>query len=539
LSTKTLSRPAGVQGARDEWWRGAVIYQVYPRSFADSNGDGVGDLPGVTARLDYLKSLGVDAIWLSPFYTSPMRDFGYDIADYCGVDPIFGTLKNFDALAARAKSLDLKIIVDQVYSHTSDQHGWFQESRGDRANPKADWYVWADAKPDGSPPSNWQSVFGGPAWRWDARRRQYYLHNFLPEQPDLNVHNAEVQEALLATARFWLDRGVDGFRLDAINFAMHDPALTDNPPAPAGKRTRPFDFQRHLYNQSHPDILKFLTRLRQMADARGGPFLVAEVGGEQSEAEMRAYTEPPQRLHSAYGFQFLYADRLSPAIIRETESKWPEGVNEGWPSWAFSNHDAPRAISRWAQGRSLKAMAEINLFLLACMRGSVFVYQGEELGLPQAHVPFERLVDPEAIANWPQTLGRDGARTPMPWQEKKPHAGFSKVEPWLPVDPAHLPLAVDAQERNPGATLHVARRAIALRRRYPALRTGAMRFHDAPEPLLTFERGEGRDAVLCVFNLGFENAAWRLPEGWRVAEMLNTPDAGDLPPLSCVLAQRA
>ncbi|NCU12405.1 MAG: alpha-glucosidase, partial [Sphingomonadaceae bacterium] len=253
------------------WWRGAAIYQVYPRSFQDSNADGIGDLAGVTQRLDYIAALGVDAIWISPFFTSPMKDFGYDVADYCGVDPIFGTLDDFDALIARAHALGLKVLIDQVYAHTSDEHPWFAESRASRTNPRADWYVWADARPDGSPPSNWQSVFGGPSWTWDARRGQYYLHNFLPGQPQLNGHLPAVQDALLDAARFWLERGVDGFRLDALNFAMHDPALTDNPPAPDdGKvRTRPFDFQQHLHNQSHADIPAFIERIRGLCDTYG------------------------------------------------------------------------------------------------------------------------------------------------------------------------------------------------------------------------------------------------------------------------------
>ncbi len=258
---------ASATDAAQPWWRGAAIYQIYPRSFADSNGDGIGDLPGITQKLDYVASLGVDAIWLSPFFTSPMRDFGYDVADYCDVDPVFGTLADFDMLVERAHALGLKLIIDQVYSHSSDQHRWFRESRSSQTNPKADWYVWADAKADGSPPNNWQSVFGGPAWTWDARRGQYYLHNFLSEQPDLNLHNPAVQDALLDVARFWLDRGVDGFRIDAINFAMHDPQLRDNPPAPEGdKRTRSFDYQQHIYNQSHPDIVKFIERLRGVTD---------------------------------------------------------------------------------------------------------------------------------------------------------------------------------------------------------------------------------------------------------------------------------
>jgi alpha-glucosidase len=283
------------------WWKGAAVYQIYPRSFQDSNGDGVGDLAGITRRLDYVASLGVDAIWISPFYTSPMRDFGYDVADYCGVDPVFGTLADFDTLVARAHALGLKVIVDQVYAHTSDLHPWFAESRAGREGERADWYVWADPKPDGTPPNNWQSVFGGPAWTWDARRRQYYMHTFLKEQPQLNVHNPAVQDALLGVARFWLDRGVDGFRLDALNHSMHDPALRNNPPAPddGRVRTRPFDYQIKRYSQSHPGVVAFIERIRALCDEYGAIHTVAEVGGDKAIAEMRAYTKGDNRLNSA------------------------------------------------------------------------------------------------------------------------------------------------------------------------------------------------------------------------------------------------
>ena len=384
-----------------EWWRGAAIYQIYPRSFVDSDGNGIGDLPGITDHLDYVASLGVDGIWLSPFFTSPMRDFGYDVADYRDVDPLFGTLADFDALLERAHALNLKVIIDQVYSHSSDQHAWFRESRSSRTNAKSDWYVWVDAKTDGSPPNNWQSVFGGPAWQWDARRGQYYLHNFLTEQPDLNVHSPAVQDALLDVARFWLNRGVDGFRIDAINFAMHDPQLRDNPPASdSGKRTRPFDFQQHLYNQSHPDIVKFLERFREVTDSYGDRFTLAEVGGEHSLSEMRAFTKGNRRLNSAYGFDFLYADQLTPELVARVAEDWPEG--EGWPSWAFENHDAPRAISRWAREEDRDLVARAKMLLLCSLRGSIILYQGEELGLSQVDVPFEQLQDPEAIVNWPE-----------------------------------------------------------------------------------------------------------------------------------------
>jgi alpha-glucosidase len=486
--------------ADTKWWRGAAIYQIYPRSFADSDDNGIGDLPGITARLDYVASLGVDAIWLSPFFTSPMHDFGYDVADYCDVDPVFGTLADFDALVERAHALKLKVIIDQVYSHSSDAHAWFQESRSSSANPKADWYVWADAKADGSPPNNWQSVFGGPAWQWDARRGQYYLHNFLPEQPDLNLHNPAVQDALLDAARFWLDRGVDGFRIDAINFAMHDPALRNNPPAPnGGKRTRPFDFQQHLYNQSHPDIVGFIERLRGVTDGYGDRFTLAEVGGDHALDEMRTFTHGDARLNSAYGFDFLYAEQLTPKLVAEVAEQWPEDA--GWPTWAFENHDAPRAISRWVGEAHRGTFARTKMLLLAALRGSIILYQGEELGLPQVEVPFDRLQDPEAIANWPLTLSRDGARTPMPWSASAPNLGFSDAEPWLPAGETHRPLAVDRQQGEPGSTLAFTRTCLDLRHRHRALREGKMRVVEAGDQRLVFERSHGAQCLRCTFNL--------------------------------------
>ncbi|HVI99657.1 MAG TPA: alpha-glucosidase family protein [Sphingomonas sp.] len=524
------------------WWRGAVIYQIYPRSFADSNGDGIGDLPGITAHLDHVASLGVDAIWLSPFFTSPMKDFGYDVADYRDVDPIFGTLADFDALVARAHDLGLKVIVDQVYSHTSDQHAWFAEGRADRTNAKADWYVWADPKPDGTPPNNWQSVFGGSAWTYDSRRSQYYLHNFLGSQPDLNVHNPAVQDALLDVARFWLDRGVDGFRLDAINFAMHDPELRDNPPATdSGPRTRSFDYQRHVYNQSHTDIPRFLARLRALLDRYDARFTVAEIGGPEAEREMKAFTHGDALLHTAYGFIFLYADALEPATVRRALSTWSGGEDEGWPSWAFSNHDAPRHLSRWARGRDPRRLARMTLMLLLALRGNAFLYYGEELGLPTAAVPFERLQDPDAILNWPAILGRDGARTPMPWVSGAINAGFSAAPSpdclWLPLDPGHEALAVDIQERDPESTLAFTRRMIALRRAHEALRTGTLRFLDAPEPLLAFEREAAGEHLLCVFNLGDAACDWT-PENkeWRMIAATESDWPEGAPPLAAIPA---
>ena len=313
---------------------------------------------------------------------------------------------------------------------------------------------------------------------------------------------------------------MDGFRCDALNFSMHDPALTDNPPVTTpGKRTRPFDFQHHDHNQSHPDILKFLTRLRQTTDSYPGDrFLVAEVGGEKANEEMKLYTEGQDRLHSAYGFLYLYADRLTTDLVDRGPAMWPGTEGEGWPSWTFSNHDAPRAVSRWVEGREPKAFAEMALLLLMCLRGNVFVYQGEELGLPQAEVPFERLVDPEAIVNWPDTLGRDGARTPMPWKADNGYAGFSEVEPWLPLDPRHRGLAAEAQERDPNSTLHLSRRLIALRHTHPALRVGSMTMLEGPGDILLFRRdGEG-EILLCAFNLGHQPIDWTPPDCWSTRD---------------------
>ena len=523
------------------WWKGAVIYQIYPRSFQDSNGDGIGDLRGITRRLDHIARLGADAIWISPFFTSPMRDFGYDIADYCGVDPIFGTIEDFDALVARAHALGLKVTIDQVYAHSSDVHDWFRESRESRTNARQDWYVWADPKPDGSPPCNWQSVFGGPAWTWDARRRQYYMHQFLASQPQLNVHNPAVQDALLDAMRFWLDRGVDGFRLDALNHAMHDPLLRDNPPAPdEGKpRTRPFDYQIRRYSQSHPDVMGFVERIRALTDRYGAIFTMAEVGGDRAEVEMKAYTAGDDRLNSAYGFDFLYAPALTPALVAETAARWPDEPGMGWPSWAFENHDAPRALSRWCNAEDRAPFARMKMALLMALRGNAILYQGEELGITQVDIPFERLQDPEAIANWPLTLSRDGARTPLPWEMTASEGGFSTAAPWLPVGDENLALAVDGQETDAGSLLNFTRTMLALRKGNAPLRYGSMEVLLADESRLLFRRIEGADRIMCLFNLSHAPVAW--PEDLAVDGTVlfatNGATVGTLPAYGAIFIQ--
>ncbi len=490
----------------DKWWQGATIYQIYPRSFKDTNGDGIGDLRGCLEGLDYIASLGVDAIWLSPFFTSPMEDFGYDVADYVDVDPMFGSLADFKNLIKEAHKRDIKIIIDQVYSHTSDQHAWFKESRKDKKNPKADWYVWADPKPDGAPPNNWQSVFGGVAWEWDNTRRQYYLHNFLTSQPDLNLHHQDVQTALQDVAKFWLDLGVDGFRLDAINFGMHDQQLRDNPPATNLKQapTRPFDFQQHKYSMSHKDMPLFLEQLRALLDQYENRFTVAEVVGPDPLDEMKSFVAPG-RLHSAYSFEYLYAKKIDANLIEKNILDWQKG--DAWPAWAFSNHDAPRCISRWSNGRDINMFARTMMLLLMAQRGNVFIYQGEELGLVQADIPFEKLQDPEAIKNWPETLGRDGARTPLPWQKEAPNLGFTTGEPWLPIDPRHQDHAIDLQNNADESMLNFTRDIIAYRQNSQALRLGDITLlskDKTQEDMVIFTRQYENEVVLCIVNLGMQ-----------------------------------
>lgn len=528
------------QALNHDWWRGAVIYQIYPRSFADSNGDGVGDLKGIVDKLGHVASLGVDAVWISPVVKSPMRDFGYDVSDYCDIDPIFGSLADMDRLIERAHALGLRVILDQVFSHTSDQHPWFGESRSSRTNPRADWYVWADAKPDGSPPNNWQSVFSGAAWTWDARRGQYYMHNFLAEQPQLNVHNPDVQAALLDVARFWFDRGVDGFRMDAVNFMMPDLSLRDNPPAPDNGtvRTRPFDFQLSLYNQSHPAIAGMIERLRRLADQYQGRFMFAEVGGHDALCEMRTYTQGSGRFQSAYGFDYLYAPRLTPALVHKAALGWPDEPGVGWPSWAFSNHDSPRALSRWAAPEQREAMARLAMLLLVSLRGNAIIWQGEELGLPQVDIPFDQLRDPEAIANWPLTLGRDGGRTPMPWKADAPGYGFTcNAAPWLPLGVEHRERAIDRQDASPQSVLAWTRRVVAFRAAQPALRDGAIEFVEVGDAVLAFDRVSADGRLRCVFNLGSEEASPSAIGGAVILIGTEGVTVDRLPPLSGYVAR--
>jgi len=535
-----------------EWWRGCVIYQVYPRSFQDTSGDGSGDLKGITGRLSHIASLGVDAVWLSPFFKSPMADMGYDVSDYRDVDPMFGTLDDFDALVAEAHRLGLKLIIDQVISHSSDKHEWFVESRASRDNAKADWYVWADARPDGNAPNNWLSVFGGPSWEWDATRRQYYMHNFLAAQPDLNFHNPDVQDALLDTVRFWLERGVDGFRLDTVNYYVHDRWLRDNPPlassvAGTNGSTGTYGFQEHLFDKTRPENLDFLKRFRALLNEYPDRAAVGEVGDEERSLQtLAAYVSGGDKLQMCYTFDLL-SPQFSAAHVRGCVEAFENAVADGWVCWAFSNHDVVRHVSRWTRpGGNPDTVAKFSIALLACLRGSICLYQGEELGLEEAELAYEDLRDPVGIRFWPGVKGRDGCRTPMVWRAEAENAGFSSGKPWLPVPSVHRARAVDVQDGQDGSVLAAYRSVLALRKRHQALVGGSIRFLDAEGDVLAFVREGGGERLLCVFNFAGEPAAWGMPAEFGQIEPIGLAvDASGssedcmvaLPALGCFLAR--
>jgi alpha-glucosidase len=433
-----------------------------------------------------------------------MDDMGYDISDLCGVDPLFGTLEDFDELLARTHDLGLKLIIDQVPSHTSNQHLWFQESRVSRDNSKADWYVWAEAKPDGTPPNNWLSVFGGPAWTWEPRRRQYYLHSFLMSQPQMNFHNRDVQNAILDAMRFWLDRGVDGFRLDSINYPFHDAELRDNPPlvdASDGDWINPYNVQHHIYDKTRPETVGFLKRVRHLTDQYSDILTVGEVGEGRGAAKiMGEYTTGPDRLNMAYSFEML-GPEFSAAHFRKCVGGFFDEASGGWPCWAFSNHDVVRHVSRWSVDVSEPdALARLGVALLLSFEGAKCLYQGEELGQLETDLAFSEIVDPPGLKFWPEYKGRDGCRTPMVWDADAPHAGFTIGKPWLPVKPPQAARAVELQEADPSSVLHHYRSVLAFYRNAPEFRTSGTEYLDLPEPVLGFRRG-GEDGLTALFNL--------------------------------------
>lgn len=534
----------------NEWWRSAVIYQVYPRSFFSSSGRGVGDLAGVAAKADYLQRLGVDVVWLSPFFKSPMKDYGYDISDYCDVDPLFGSLADFDRVVEEFHARGLKIVIDQVYNHTSDQHPWFIESRANHNNPRADWYLWRKPTATGNPPNNWLSVFATTAWSWASERRQYYMHQFLSEQPDLDFNNTAVQKAILDVAEFWFKRKVDGFRLDTVSrFAQH-PELPDNPPAPNGGGPagatadptatdgiplNPHWMQLERYNQGQPETLAFLRRLRTLANRHGESLLLGELGSYNENELQEQYTAGGDALHIAYSFALLN-NSLTPSTIAAVCEEHTRHMKHGWPCWSFGNHDVVRALTRneAVSAQDHSRYAKLLLTVLLGLRGTPCIYQGEELGLPDQDLTYDELRDPYSKRVWPQWRGRDGCRTPIPWEHGAPHGGFSQEEPWLPMKQNHLRLSVDLQESNADSTLNFYRAFLPWRKQQAALcGTGALHIEQANnDALLCFARegtstasgASGAPSLYCAYNFSAEPQSLKWPSGSKAKAPLAHPN---------------
>jgi alpha-glucosidase len=471
------------------WWKSGLLYQIYPRSFMDSDGDGVGDIPGIIDRLDHLAWLGVDGIWLSPITVSPNADWGYDVADYCAVQPDLGTMDDFDRLVVRADAHGIRVLLDIVPNHTSEQHPWFVEARSSRSSPRRQWYVWADPGADGALPNNWVSSFGGPAWTLDPPTGQFYLHNHLAEQPDLNWWNEEVRSAFDDIFGFWFDRGVVGFRIDVCNIIIKDALLRDNPPATEDDSFDEQLFgQRSVYNGNRPEVHEVIRRWRRLADSYDPPrTLIGETPVKIPELAPY-YGDGHDELHLAFNFPFITAPLEPEAmrqVVHDTEQHLPPGA---WPAWTGSNHDMSRFASRWADGDPRKA--RVAMLMLLCLRGTPVLYQGDEIGLPDVPVAHEDMRDPLGVAYWPAYAGRDAMRTPMPWRDG-PGGGFTTpgTRPWLPLGPTP-DCNVEQQRSDPGSMLALTRDLIALRRGRPDLQTGTYEPVVAPDGVWAWLRGE-------------------------------------------------
>lgn len=514
--------------APQKWWQTGIVYQIYPRSFQDSNGDGVGDLPGIVQRLDYLAWLGVDALWISPVYPSPMADFGYDVSDYRDIHPLFGTLADMDTLIAEAHGRGLKIILDFVPNHTSDQHPWFIESKSSRTNPKRDWYIWHDPAPDGGPPNNWLSRFDGEsAWAWDAATGQYYLHSFLKEQPDLNWRNTAVRQAMLDHLRFWFERGVDGFRVDVSYRVMKDAQLRDNPPNPDWQTGMdPSKKVIETYTKNTPDIHEFNRWLRQVSDAFHGRVLIGEIN-LPLEKLVKHYGQGDE-FHLPFNFQLIFAE-WSATAVRQLADRYEQLLPEGaWPNWVLGNHDQHRIASKVGL-----AQARVAQLLLLTLRGTPTMYYGDELGMTDVEIPPDKVQDPWEKFVPGLGLGRDPERTPMRWQGT-PHAGFCPpgVEPWLPIgDPEEVArVNVAALQEDDRSILQMVRRVIGLRKSTAVLHAGHYRAYDAPAGLFVFERyleGE-QERYLVLLNFTGEPQVWRYAgEGALVCLLSTEMDGGE------------
>ncbi len=502
------------------WWQRATIYQIYPRSFKDTNGDGIGDLNGILEKLDYLEELGIQAIWLSPFYPSPMADFGYDVSDYCDVDPLFGDLATFDALLDAAHLRSIKVIIDWVPNHTSDQHPWFIEARSGRDNPKRDWYIWRDPKPDGSEPNNWGSLFGGPAWTLDRLTGQYYLHQFVKEQPELNWRNPGLRAAMLDTLRFWLKRGVDGFRMDVVGLIIKDKQLRDNPPDPGASADLPandlFGRQLHVYNDDQDEVHAVIREIRKVLDEFDDRCGIGELFGELPRW-VRYYGERGDELQLPFNFRLIYKPWQAGAIRRSVDKMEAALPDFAWPNYVLGNHDQPRLASRLGG----QPQARLAAMLLLTLRGTPTLYYGDELGLENGIIPPEKIQDPVG-KNLGPARTRDVERTPMQWSSE-PYAGFSSLEPWLPVSADYATRNVASQAKDTKSILNLYRQLLHLRRETPALYRGRYETLDAgaSDCFIFLREFEGSGCII-LLNFSAEAHQVTLPKGMRGKILLST-----------------
>jgi len=507
------------------WWRDGIIYQIYPRSFADSNNDGIGDLQGIIGKLDYLQDLGIDAIWLSPIYPSPDVDFGYDVADYQAIDPKFGTMKDFETLVRGAKKRDIHIVLDLVLNHTSDQHPWFIESKRSRENPYHDWYIWRDPQPNGEPPNNWQATFGGSGWEYNADLNQYYYHMFYKEQPDVNWRNPDVRSAMLDVFRFWLNKGVDGFRLDVFNAYFKDPDFKDNPPKLG---IRAFDRQEHIYDTSQPEMFPLLKEIRGILDKHKAAYAVGETF--IADPQRTASYCGENKLHAAFNFNFSES-RWHPQRFLNSTLKWYSALSEdAWPNNVLSNHDIKRAASRYCFGEDDRRV-KVAAAMLLTLRGTPFIYYGEEIGL--RNIPIKRkadVKDPIGKTFWPFHKGRDGCRAPMQWNSKT-NAGFSQADPWLPVNKDFPTRNVVKQASDPDSLLNFYKRLIKIRKSEPALQRGSFTsLVEDPHHILSYCRTLGNDQIMVILNFSSRDLHFDLPDGqWDSLLNENKSIAGSLP----------
>ena len=504
-STAFAQQVAAPQKAGNEWWKHAVIYEIYPRSFQDSNGDGIGDINGITSRLDYLKDLGINAIWISPMYPSPGIDTGYDVSDYTAISPEYGTMADFNHLVAEAKKRDIRVIMDYVINHTSDQHPWFKESRSSRTNPKRDWYIWHDGKAQGEPPNNWQSWFGHSAWTYDATTKQYYYHYFYSQQPDLNWRNPQVHKAMEDVLRFWLERGVSGFRIDAVSRLFEDPGLHDDPYLP-GRNVYGDRNIEHKYTDNYPEVNDVLKELRRVVDKYpGDPALITEAD-EPNIAELTKLYGNGDEVQLPMDFQIADANTLSAPKFRKLFDDVENNSAHGQPEYFFSNHDQPRQWDRYGDGKHNDEIAKLMAALLLTTRGTPQMYYGEELGMRTTDpTRIEDVHDPIGKLGWPKEKGRDGERTPMQWNVSK-EAGFTaSTKPWLPVPPVAEKYNVEKEKQDPDSILNAYKRLLFLRKSEPALRDGSYMAINEDDPnVFAFLRKSKDSTVLVALNMSAE-----------------------------------